>query len=83
MEIESCIYEWMEMASDSFDSMPFPGLGEIDAQTSNSQNILKNHNKIKRITNIEKSLTILGNSGIITYVFETRTKTKHETKEMI
>ena len=56
MEIESCIYEWMEMASDSFDSMPFPGLGEIDAQTSNSQNILKNHNKIKRITNIEKLL---------------------------
>ena len=72
MEIESCIYEWMEMASDFFDSMPFLGLGEIDAQTSNSQNILKNHNKIKRITNIEKSLTILGNSGIITYVLETR-----------
>ena len=23
MEIESCIYEWMEMASDFFDSMPF------------------------------------------------------------
>ena len=31
MEIESCIYEWMEMASDSFDLMPFLGLGEIDA----------------------------------------------------
>lgn len=31
MEIESCIYEWLEMASDSFDSMPFLGLGEIDA----------------------------------------------------
>ena len=31
MEIESGIYEWMEMASDSFDSIPFPGLGEIDA----------------------------------------------------
>ena len=31
MEIESCIYEWMEMASDSFASMPFLGLGEIDA----------------------------------------------------
>lgn len=31
MEIESGIYEWMEMSSDSFDSMPFLGLGEIDA----------------------------------------------------
>ena len=31
MEIESCIYEWMAMASNSFDSMPFLGLGEIDA----------------------------------------------------
>lgn len=31
MEIESCIYEWMEMALYFFDSMPFLGLGEIDA----------------------------------------------------
>ena len=43
-----------------------------DAEEINGQKILKNHNKIKRITNIEKSLTILKNSGIITYVLETR-----------
>ena len=43
-----------------------------DTEEINGQKILKNHNKIKRITNIEKSLTILENSGIITYVLETR-----------
>ena len=31
MEIESCIYEWMEMASDSFDSDAISGIREIDA----------------------------------------------------
>ena len=44
---------------------------------------LKNHKKTYKIANLEKCLTFRECSGIITYVLETRTKTKHETKEMI
>ena len=53
---------------------------EIPKTSKNNQNILKSHNKIKRITNIEKSLTREENSDIITHVLETGTqKSKKET----
>ena len=39
--------------------------------------------KTYKIANLEKSLTFRECSGIITYVLETGTKTKHEMKEMI
>lgn len=47
-------------------------------ERNNNQNILKSRNKIKRIENIEKTLTSKENSGIITHVLETGTENQRK-----